>query len=153
MKTLVKRMAVMSVALILLCVGAVAQNEKSTKNTRNGSYGVTVSPNYVLLMPGEEIIVTITPEAGYAHPFLIYDGSSFQIADVVVGDSFIACLLDDGRIFIQANSDAKEIDSDVIYVRALPINEDRNVNTRAIWGAPIVITVDPTLKKQKTQAS
>ena len=44
MVNLIKRMATVSVALILLCVCVVAQNEKSTKSVTDETYGVNVSP-------------------------------------------------------------------------------------------------------------
>ena len=151
MLTLVKRMAVMSVALILLCVAAVAQNEKSTKNVQNDNHGVIVSPNYVLLKPGEEIYVNVTVEEGYVNPLLIYAGESFDINDTFIfGEIFMAELLvsNSGGYLIRiiAYSDVDTIDSETIYVKA-QIDYSTNRSTMYnYYGVPIIIVVDPDLK-------
>ena len=43
MKNFIKRITGISVALVLLCVCAVAQDEKSTKSVTDETYGVNVS--------------------------------------------------------------------------------------------------------------
>lgn len=90
MKTLVKRMVVMSAALVLLYVCAVAQHEK---NTRSGSTiydypSVTVTPNPIELLPGDSATVTVTPEIGYYHPIIFYDGNSYEIGQTFEGEIF-----------------------------------------------------------------
>ena len=81
MKTLVKRMVVMSTALILLCVCAVAQNEKSTKGggTTYNYPTLKVTPNPVDLVSGAYAIVTITPDAGYYNPTIYYNDNSYKL--------------------------------------------------------------------------
>ena len=89
MKNLAKRMAAISAALILLCVTAVAQNEKSTKSVTNDSeHGVIVSPSYVLLRPGMDTYVTITLNPGYKNPVLIYEGEGLEAGSGAVDVEF-----------------------------------------------------------------
>ena len=90
MKTLVKRMVVMSTALVLLCVCAVAQNEKSTGSgsTTYNYPTLTVTPNPVVLVSGDYAIVTITPDAGYYHPTIYYDGYTYEIGQSFEGEIF-----------------------------------------------------------------
>lgn len=87
---LIKRMVVMSVALVLLCVCAVAQNEKSTKNgsTTYNYPRLTVAPNPVVLVSGTYAIVTITPDPGYYHPTIFYEGYAYEINQTFEGDIF-----------------------------------------------------------------
>lgn len=155
MKNLAKRMVAISAALILLCVTAVAQNEKSTKSVTNDSeYGVVVAPSYVLLRPGEEAYVTVVLNPGYKNPVLIYEGESFNISDrYIFGDSFMAeLLLTDGGgvIHITAYYDVYEIDAEMIYVNAMIDYGDYGLNRRtANYGVPIIIVVDPDFNNKK----
>lgn len=90
MKTLIKRMVVMSVALVLLCVCAVAQNEKSTRSG-SATYDLptlTVTPNPVVLVSGAYAIVTITPDPGYYHPIIFYNGNSYEVGQTFEGGIF-----------------------------------------------------------------
>ncbi len=154
MKTFMNRMTVMSVALVLFCVAAVAQNEKSTRNLPNDSFGVTVSRDYVLLGPGEIEYVLVTVEAGYKDPFLIYESTPLQVDDVVEGDSFYAEVISISSSFCSVKIRAKqvkEIDSDVLYARAVMINDDLSSasNMMRLLGKVIVVTVDPNLPKEQ----
>ena len=90
MKTLIKRMVVMSVALVLLCVCAVAQHEKSTRSG-SATYDLptlTVTPNPVVLVSGAYAIVTITPDPGYYHPTIYYNGNSYEVGQTFEGGIF-----------------------------------------------------------------
>ena len=90
MKTLIKRMVVMSVALVLLCAFVVAQNEKSTRSG-SATYDLptlTVTPNPVVLVSGAYAIVTITPDAGYYHPTISYDNQTYEVGQTFEGEIF-----------------------------------------------------------------
>ena len=156
MKTLIGRFAVMSTVLILLCANVVAQNvqnEKSTKNYSNDSYGVIVSEDYVLLRPGEERNISVIVQAGYVNPRLIYQGETLQINETIDGDSFTAEIIELSRSFCSIRITAKQvtiIDSDVLYAIAEMSSDDGNF-TKSLMrnlGAVIVITVDPSLAKE-----
>lgn len=154
MKTLMKRMAVMSVALVLLCVSAVAQNEKSNENvtnvTNDSSHGVIVSPSYVQMKPGDIKCVVIILEPGYVNPVLIYHGESFELNNQKIHAScFVAEITSlgssGGIITITANSNVNSIDSDVFYVKAMIDygNNGWNRSTTVDYGIPITVVVDP----------
>lgn len=154
MKTFMNRMVAMSAALVLLCVSLVAQNEQSTRNLPNDSFGVIVSQDYVLLRPGEIANVLVTVEAGYKDPFLIYESTPLQVNEIVEGDSFYAEITSISSSFCSVKITAKqvtEIDSDVLYARAVMINDDLNStsNMMRLLGQVIVVTVDPYLPKDK----
>ena len=154
MKTFMNRMTVMSVALVLFCVAAVAQNEKSTRNLPNDSFGVIVDKDYVLLRPGEIDYVLVIVEAGYENPFLIYDGEILQVDEIISGDSFYAEIIAISSSYCYVKITAKqvkEIDSDVLYARAVMINDDLSSasNMMRLLGQVIVVTVDPNLPKEQ----
>lgn len=152
MLTLVKEVTVMSVALVLSCVAAVAQDEKSTKSIQNDNHGVIVAPNYLLLRPGEEAYVNVVVEEGYVNPLLIYAGESFDMNDTYIfGDIFMAELLvsNSGGYLIRiiTYSDVDVLDSEILYVKAM-INYNTNRSTMYDYGVPIIIVVDPDLKNK-----
>lgn len=129
MKESMKRMAAMSVALVLLCVSAVAQNEKSTKNTTYSSSSVTITPGtYVELVPGQTAYLTITPKAGYYNVVIRYDDEPYQIGQPIVGNCFTATFSgtvnDGGTLTIRANNDAHKGDEGRLDVEAQYIPED-----------------------------
>ena len=74
MKQLILKMAVMSVAFVLLCVNVIAQDENNIIFSARNSDGVTVNPYNVELKPNIAAEVTITLEQGYDLPHLIYEG-------------------------------------------------------------------------------
>ena len=142
----------MSVALVLSCVAAVAQDEKSTKSIQNDNHGVIVAPNYLLLRPGEEAYVNVVVEEGYVNPLLIYAGESFDMNDTYIfGDIFMAELLvsNSGGYLIRiiTYSDVDVLDSEILYVKAM-INYNTNRSTMYDYGVPIIIVVDPDLKNK-----
>ena len=74
MKTLIKRMVVMSAALVLLCVCAVAQNENNVPTNKEksatnaaviNSSGITFNPSPCFVYAGEKVDVFVTLPAGY----------------------------------------------------------------------------------------
>ena len=141
-------MATVSVALILLCVCVVAQNEKSTKSVTDEEYGVIVNPDYVALLPGGGGVVTVFTKAGYKNPFLIYRGVSYELNNETFnGDSFTATIINKTssslQIQIKAFDVNKEIDSDIIYVIAMMDDSDYKMNTKSaqLQGYPVVVTV------------
>ena len=143
-------MTVMSVALVLFCV-AVAQDEKSTKsvtNTRNYSHGVIVTPNTLLLAPGEEVYVNVVTELGYKDPFLLYNDEILITSDsLILGRNFTARILrkDSSSALIHIIADPyidDEVPSDILYVKAMPIYESSRSMSIDHYGVPIYITID-----------
>ena len=147
MKQLIQKMAVMSVAFVLLCVNVIAQDENNIIFSARNSDGVTVNPYNVELKPNIAAEVTITLEQGYDLPLLIYEGEQYYIGDAVTGDFFIA-ILEGSKIIISLKNsvDLKNTLSDVIYVKAIKI-EDDSTNTREVCGVPIIITYTPDSKQ------
>lgn len=156
MKTLIKRIVVMSVALVLLCVCAVAQNEKSTKNgsTTYNYPRLTVAPNPVVLVSGTDAVVTIIPDEGYYHPTIYYNGNSYEVGQTFEGGIF--------RIepngtnspysfkIVAKDVDVKSEESISIYVEAIPEelwNSNRNLVRSS--AAIVVIKVSPTISDEK----
>ena len=88
MKNLAKRMVAISAALILLCIVAVAQNEKEAKSADDPNYAVVVSPREVNLTPGQEQGVMVIPMMGYYHPTIHYNGSTYEIDQPFSGNIF-----------------------------------------------------------------
>ena len=68
----------MSVALVLFCVSAVAQNENQTRNTTDESFGVTASEQTITLWAGNNAIVGITLLPRYNDPYLMFEGRKRQ---------------------------------------------------------------------------
>lgn len=148
MVNLIKRMATVSVALILLCVCVVAQNEKSTKSVTDEEYGVIVNPDYVALLPGGLCNVTVITKAGYKNPYLIFQDVIYELeGDKIYGDSFTATILNKTSsslyVEIKANDNNELIDSNIIYVRAMMDDNDYRMNAKSVQlpGYPIVVTV------------
>ena len=118
-----------------------------------GNYGVVVTPSYVLLTPGAEETVTVIVELGYEDPVVIYQGNSYDDNnDIIIGDSFIATIKNSTSGGCQIEITAKnvnEIDSDILYVIATEIynSDEINRSSTQLYGFPLIITVDPTLKK------
>ena len=153
MKNLAKRMVAISAALILLCVTAVAQNEKSTRSvTSDSEHGVIVAPNYVRLKPGHEKCVTIVLNPGYINPVLIYDGERFDINNrIIYGSCFKAEIISisngGGVICITADYDVNTKVTDEFYVKAMVDYGDNTWSTRTTpdYGVIIHVEVDPDL--------
>lgn len=153
MKTLFKRMAVMSTALVLLCMTTAAQNGKSEKNVTDDCYGVTIG-TLGILMPGEIRGVEITPMVGYDNPYVIYNGQIVNAADGIIGNGFIGKLRTiNGKIyFIEIIArDVKERTEEAIFVRAVPIPSEWSLNRNSTqeWGARLNIIVDPDIKSKQ----
>ena len=156
MKTLIKRMVVMSAALVLLCVCAVAQNEKSTRSesTTYNYPTLTVAPNPVVLTSGDIGFVTIIPDVGYYHPTIYYNGNTYE-----VGQTF------EGEIFrVEPNgtnntSSFKIVAKDVNVEREEIISIDVEMIPEELWKsnrnmvrstpAIVVIKVSPNISKKK----
>lgn len=79
-----KRIAAMSVALVLLCVGAVALNEEDTRSVPN----LRATPNPVNLISGGFDVVTIIPDEGYYNPKITYNGRTYDIDQSFEGEIF-----------------------------------------------------------------
>ena len=88
MKKIFIKFTVMSVALVLFCVSAVAQNEKNTKNATYSYPRLQVSENPIELAQGHSWSVFITPDAGYYLPKIIYKGTTYEIGSEIDGDIF-----------------------------------------------------------------
>lgn len=156
---MIQRIAAISVALILLCATAVAQNEKNTKSVT--SHGVVVSNSNLTLTLGEVKYADFVVELGYRNPVLIYLGQSFDINDgIISGNGFIAEILTNdgssGRIRITADLYIDEVIYDVIYVKAMMINNGSNRlnenTTRDYYGVPIYITINPNINNKPKHA-
>ena len=149
MVNLIKRMATVSVALILLCLGVVAQNENSTKSFTNEEYGVVV-PSLVEMTSGEVRILTITPLQGYDNPFLIYGNN---INSVVERESFSAIIYKDklsGAYFLEITAkDVNETKNDVIFVRAMQKYPEFGVNSRTNEDPGVRVTIIVNPKEMK----
>ena len=147
MVNLIKRMATVSVALILLCVCVVAQNEKSTKSVTDEEYGVIVNPDYVALLPGGLCNVTVITKAGYKNPYLIFRDVIYELeGDEICGGFFTATILNktSSSLYVEIRANNNElIDSDIIYVRAMMDDNDYRMNAKSVQlpGYPIVVTV------------
>ena len=104
MKTLIKRMTVMSVTLVLFCALVIAQNEKSFKTVTVDSYGVTLYPSgNIVLAQGDSIAVTIVPWEGYGHPSISFNNNTYGERVLITGENFTAVL--NGHILtIRANN-------------------------------------------------
>lgn len=138
----------MSISFVLLCVCAVAQNEKSTKSVTDEEYGVIVNPDYVALSPSGSNVVTVFTKAGYKNPVLIYRDVSYELnEDKIYGDSFTATIRNKTssslQIVIEANSNVPGIDSDIIYIKAVMNASDYRMNAKSVQlqGFPLIITV------------
>ena len=97
MTTLMKRMAVMSAALILLCVNVLAQNEEKNKNVTNEVYPASLAAHIKRLIPGEEWICQVTLMQGYDLPYIVYTGSNYYPEMQVEGILFSAKISDNGN--------------------------------------------------------
>ena len=131
MKVIMKRMAVMSVALVLFCVGTLAQTEKSTKSVTYNSSGVTITPTtQVELAPGQTAYLTIVPQPGYYNVKIYYGihDSSYEVGQLIVGNNFTAqffgTLFEGGILEIRANNDANIRDTEYLSVEAEMIPEE-----------------------------
>lgn len=153
MKTAFQRLMAMSAALVLLCVTAVAQNEKSTNSETN--FGVTLATGSIKLKAGGEKVLPITLLEGYRDPFLIYitDDAVPNINTAITGKNFSVRILKKGEEFslrIKATEGIKKTVSETIYIRAMEKNPkpNRKVTKGANknspqYGAPLKITVSP----------
>ena len=77
-------MVVMSVALVLLCVFVVAQNEESIRSVPN----LRATPNPVNLTSRSLEVVTITPDEGYYNPKISYNGRTYDLDVSFEGEIF-----------------------------------------------------------------
>jgi len=157
MKTAFQRLMAMSAALVLLCVTAVAQNEKSTNSETN--FGVTLATGSIKLKAGGEKVLPITLLEGYKDPLLIYvgDGAVPNINRQVKGQFFSAKIFKKGEEFslrIKATEGIKKTVSETIYIKALEKNPKPNRKNRESakpgaskkspqYGVPLKITVIP----------
>jgi hypothetical protein len=144
-----KQIAVISISLVLFCVGAIAQNEKSTKSTRNGSYGVSVSVPSVEIKPKGFAYIKIVVEEGYHNPFLIDEyGNSNSIVYGEVFTARITTVNGNRCVYIETSGNIKEKKTETIYVKAMIKYDDygSSRSTTQNRGVPLVITVDPNLK-------
>lgn len=121
MKKIFIKFTVMSVALVLFCVSAVAQNEKSTKNVTYSSPGVTITPSTSIeLTPGETKVLTITPNPGYYNVTIYYNGTPCRVDRPIVGNCFTATYSGTvnygGTLVISANDDAIELEKGYLDV-------------------------------------
>ena len=143
MMTSMKRMAVMSAALILFCVTVVAQSETTE------SCGVRIQ-NYDELGNGQVEYYPITILEGYKNPILIYEYASVQINTTVNGRIFNASIVvRNGELCVKIEAKhISEMDEDTIFVKAVLKYEEDNPNRRLsqIWGAPLTIRVNPKKK-------
>lgn len=141
MTNLIKRMATVSVALILLCVCVVAQNEKSPQ-TNNGkidgvlnaiSEQVILGPNPCEVYKGEEVNVEVIFPVGYSD--LIFSDFTKNLT----GTYFTAEICEvDGKVVIKVRGRSDYSDRDVkresLTVYAIKKNEEYNM--RSILSAP-----------------
>ena len=138
----------MSVALILLCVGVVAQNVKNSKNVTDYGYGVTVSMPSVVLKPKGIVYVGITIEEGYHNPFLIYGNNSNSIVNCENFTASIVTVNGNRFVLIEATSEnIKEAKTETIYVKAMVKYDGYNLNKSTMQnpGVPLVVTINPNL--------
>lgn len=150
MKNFIKRITGISVALVLLCVCAVAQDEKSTKSVTDETYGVIVSNRYVSLYPGQEAFVSFTVEPGYKNPLLFHYNGSIEISDTfIAGEFFYAEILilnsGGGLIRIVTDPIVDELKNDIIYVNA--VIDNSNQRTFPLPGVSIIIECEPNIKQ------
>ena len=152
MKSIISKMVVMSVALVLLCVSAMAQNTKILSNDNQTnlpsptSYGVMLPVESIELFSGSVVQIEVTIEEGYYRPFILYRAlnDSYLNADTwVVCECFMArivTLWDVCFVEIISNEYVKEEVTEVIYVRAMMQNDG---GTRDLLGVPLTVTVRP----------
>lgn len=169
MKTMMKRMAVMNVALILLYVTAVAQNGSSTPSADENIFGVKVASSVNLKSGGEKTLpITLLGERDL--PIMVYinkDGVA-NTNNSINGGIFSAKIIKkDGSHFLKitATKNLKEKESEVIYLRTLssknkhsgkdlqsllskprPTSSEKKQSTpktKNKWGVPLKITVSP----------
>lgn len=166
---MLKRMAVMNVALILLYVTAVAQNGNSTASTDEKYFGVKVASSVNLKSGGEKTLpITLLGERDL--PIMVYIGKNGtnNINNSIKGGIFSARIIEkNGSHFIKitATKNLKKKESDVIYLRTLRsknkhsgkdlqsiISRPRPTSntekqstpkTKSQWGVPLKITVSP----------
>ena len=158
MKSIISKMVVMSVALVLLCVSAMAQNTKILSNDNQAnlpsptSYGVMLATESVELFPKGCVLVEITIEEGYYHPFILYRDFN---DDYLNADTWVVCECFKARIVnlwdicyveINANEHVKEEKTETIYVRAM---KQHNEGTRDFFGVPLTVTVRPANSQNK----
>ena len=86
----IKRLSAMSVAVILLCVSAMAQNENDSSKSVTNFYKVRIDPNNISLTQGNTngIVVTITPLDGYYLPTIYFGTQECEMGEQTVGDIF-----------------------------------------------------------------
>lgn len=141
------KVAALSVTLILLCVIVVAQNVNNTKSITDDAYGVTVSPNPVILGPGEIGGVIVTPDPGYYHPVITYEGETYEIGQTFSGRIFTIEPADPRTPFsfmVRASLDVTENDDETISISVEMKPEDqwdrRSVQNQS---TTVTIIVDP----------
>ena len=156
MKRFFTRISVTSVALVLLCVIVVAQTENATKSVT--SHRLTVSPNPVELIEGESTIVDITPNPGYYHPKIYYQGCVYEVGQPFEGDIFIVTPIpNSSNSFIiqakdidkKANKDKIEVLEDNLYIDVEMIQEDLwDRNMVRSGGIDLIIRVTPKIQNK-----
>lgn len=153
MKNIFNKFTVMSIALVLFCVSAVAQNENQTRSVTDVSHGVTVPNNNITIRSYQYENVSFSIDPGYRDPLLIYAGENFEISDrVVYGRNFVAIIMmtDDSNGYIQiiADPDIDVATYDTVYIKA-QIGNGNNESSRSAttdyYGVPIYITLLPSL--------
>lgn len=139
----------MSVALVLFCVSAVAQNENQTRNTTDECFGVTVSTETVLLWAGEETSVFVTLLPGYNDPYLMFEGVRYEFGELIIGGFFTAELkFDEEGMYVIEIRTSKNLTEDYaayIFVRASIDPDGMARNSIEFDGYPILISVFPRL--------
>ena len=143
------RIAVTSVAFVLICVIVVAQTENATKSVT--SHRLTVSPNPVNLVAGESTIVEIMPNPGYYHPTIFYNTKTYEVGQPFEGRIFTVEAANPSapyRFVIRAKDvKTEDYESIDIDVEENPNGvEDRNMVR--FGGVTLTINVTPRVKKQ-----
>lgn len=101
MKQWLQRFAVMSAALVLLCVTAFSQKENDAKSVTNSYSQVIINPsNNVNLNAGNTTSLEIVPKPGYYNPSILYNNVTYSINQQIIGRIFTATLTYTGNKYI-----------------------------------------------------
>lgn len=142
-----KRMAVLSVALILLCVNGVAQNEEKNKNVTNEVYPASLRDHIVRLKPTDFWSSQVILMQSYDRPYIVYKGRNYYPEEKVEGTLFTAEIFDNGNntygFEITAKEYNKTITYEVLYIQAIRKSMlfSSNKNTAQNLGFPFRIEV------------
>ena len=146
MTKLIPQLAVMSVALILLCTSAVAQSENGTKSVTNVSEVITLPTYSEVLEFGEECCIIFSVSSGYGYPFI----NNGNVQDVEVETScYNAKILDNDNGNYTIVIKAKDVEGEeTIYINAVrkPNKFGLKENSSRNSGVPLHIKI---VKKKK----